>query len=181
MTSDILLPSGVLLKPISIAPSDDYMAGSDGQIYSRTQLRGVGKKVRVDWYPLQGGATGNGYFSVSLCHNNIKKTKSVHRLICAAFHGEPSKPSLQVRHLDGNRSNNLPENLAWGTQQENWLDRKTHGRGIEGEKHPGAKFTNDERAHIRWAVTMGLCSRKHAARMLGVSSSAISHIVDSDI
>ncbi len=171
--------TNITLRTIPVSPNDDYLAGEDGLIYSRTKYKGFGKKEYVDWYPLKGHRTGKGYVLVSLCHNNQKVTKSVHRLVCLAFHGTPKPASLQVRHLNGNPDDNRPENLAWGTQQENWLDRKAHGRGIEGEKHHASKFTNKERERICWAVEKGLCSQRHAARMLNVSQATISRIVDS--
>lgn len=172
----LILKSGVVLKAIPVSPNDDYMAGSDGQIYSRTKYAGFGRKDIVDWYPLVGHKTNKGYRSISLCHSNIKVTKSVHRLVCMAFHGMPEKESMQVRHLDGNPENNRPENLCWGTQEENWQDRIAHGNGIEGEKHHAAKLTDVEREHLKWAVRSNLCSCRHAARALGMSQSAISEI-----
>ncbi len=171
--------TGVLLKPIPVSPNSDYMAGEDGNIYSRTRYKGFGRKERVEWYALSGHRSGKGYSTVSLCHKGEKVTKSIHRLVCIAFHGLPSPPTLQTRHLDGNTKNNRPSNLAWGTQEDNWLDRKAHGHGISGEKHPMAKFTNEQRCHIRWAVKKGLCSQRHAARMLGVTQSCIYEIVHS--
>lgn len=173
----ITLPNGVILRPIPESPNDDYMAGSDGQVYSRTKYKGFGRKDYVDWYPLKGHKNPKGYNSVSLCHNNKKVTRHVHRLVCSAFHGQPEKKSLQVRHLDGNPQNNLPENLAWGTQIENWQDREAHGRGMKGEKHPASKLTNFERKAIRWAVQNGLCSQRNAARALSMSQAAVSEIV----
>lgn len=169
----------VELRPIPCSPNDDYMAGSDGRIYSRTRYKGFGRKEYVDWYPLAGHRTKKGYLSVTLSHENRRVTKTVHRLVCMAFHGEPASPSLQVRHLDGDPSNNAPENLRWGTQAENWQDRKAHGNGNEGEKHHSAKLTNEERAHLRWAVERGLCSQRHAARVLGMSQSSVSAVVRS--
>jgi len=166
----------VVLKPIPVSPSSDYMAGSDGKIYSRTRYSGFGRKERVDWYALQGHKTTRGYMSVSLCHNNIKVTKNIHRLVCMAFHGMPPTPEYQVRHLNGNRQDSRPENLAWGTQEENWMDRKEHGHGTDGERHPMSKLSDAQRATIRSAVEMGLCSRRHAARVLGMSQPAISEI-----
>jgi len=167
----------LILKEIPISPNKDYMAGSDGQVYSRTKYKGFGKKVYVDWYPLKGHDTGKGYRSISLCHNNIKITKPVHKLICMAFHGLPPNKSSQVRHLDGNRQNSKPLNLRWGSQQENWMDRKAHGRGINGENHPMAKLSNQECQYLRWAIKVGLCSQRQAARVLGMSQAGISHIV----
>lgn len=176
----ITLPTGVVLMPIPSSPNADYMAGSDGKVYSRTQYKGFGKKVYVDWYPLKGHETTKGYVSVSMCHENKKVTKNVHRLICEAFHGPPAQKRLQTRHLDGDRQNNVPTNLAWGTQQENWQDRIAHGRGMSGEKHHAAKFTDLEREHIRWAIQKGLCSQRHAAIVLGVTPSSIYGIVHTE-
>ena len=172
----VTLKSGVVLAPIQVSPNEDYMAGSDGQIYSQTKYAGFGRKERVDWYPLAGHKTAKGYRSISMCHENVKVTKNVHRLICMAFHGTPPVKTMQVRHLDGNPENNNPANLAWGTQEENWADREVHGRGIRGESHPMSKLSNAEREHIRWAVSNGLCSQGHAARALGMSQAAISSI-----
>ncbi len=173
--------AGVELRPIPVAPNDDYMAGADGLIYSRTRYKGFGKKEYTDWYPLKGHATKNGYRSVSMCHANVKVTKNVHRLICMAFHGMPPDPAMQVRHLDGNPENNQPDNLAWGSQEENWQDRRAHGRVALGEKHHAAKLTDAEREHLRWAIAKGLCSQRHASRMLGMSLSAIGEIVGKGI
>lgn len=171
-------PNGILLKPIPVAPNDDYMAGEDGQVYSRTKYKGFGKKIVVPWYPLKGSSHHpKGYVTISMSHQNKRVTKNVHRLVCMAFHGMPEKPSMQVRHLDGDPANNRPSNLRWGTQQENWADRRAHGRVALGEKHHAAKLTNREREHLRWAIGKGLCSQRHAARILGMSQASIQKIV----
>lgn len=172
----ITTANGVVLMPIPSSPNSDYMAGSDGNVYSRTRYKGFGKKEYVDWYPLKGHRTAKGYVSVSMSHENKRVTKNVHRLICEAFHGAPTSPSLQTRHLDGNPNNNVPSNLAWGTQEENWRDRQEHGHGIKGEKHHAAKLTNFERKALRWALSKGLCSQRGAARALGLSQSAVYEI-----
>lgn len=174
---EIRTTNGVLLLPIPISPNDDYMAGEDGHIYSRTRYKGFGRKELTDWYPLAGHKTSKGYRSVSLCHENVKVTKNVHRLICIAFHGMPESNSLQVRHMDGNPENNAPSNLSWGTQEENWSDRRAHGTATVGEKHHAAKLTDAERGHLIWAISKGLCRQGHAARILGMSQSSIQAIV----
>lgn len=168
---------GVKLREIPVSPNSDYMAGDDGKVYSRTRYAGFGRKELVDWYPLSGSRSSKGYLIVSLCHNNKKVTKSVHRLVCMAFHGMPANASLQVRHLDGDKSNNSPENLAWGTQVEQWMDARSHGTSHDGERHHASKFTNMERAHICWAIRKGLCSQRQAAASLGVSQSSVFEIV----
>ena len=172
----IMLSSGILLRAIPISPNEDYMAGTDGQIYSRTKYSGFGRKEYVEWYPLKGHMMGK-YLGISLCHQNKKVTKAVHRLVCMAFYGMPPSKSSQVRHLDGNYTNNNPLNLAWGTQEENWMDRKTHGHGNEGEKHPMAKLTDFEMKSLKWAIEKGLVSQHRAARMIGMSQAGIYAVV----
>lgn len=167
----------VILKAIPISPSDNYMAGSDGLVYSRTRYKGFGKKELVNWYPLTGCKNGEKeYLTVTLCHNNTRVTRFVHRLICMAFHRMPTKQSMQVRHLDGNSQNNKPENLKWGTQYENWLDRQVLNSINPNYNHLNSKTTPKDREHIRWAVHKRVASRKHIARMLGVNPSSISEI-----
>jgi hypothetical protein len=169
----------VELRSIPVSPNANYMAGSDGNIYSRTRYAGFGRKIRVDWYPLSPHLNARGYKTITMCHENKKVTKSIHRLVCMAFHGMPKSETLQVRHLDGDPENNLPTNLAWGTQEENWQDRKAHGHGCEGENHPMSKLSDEERSHIRWAVKKGLCSARLVARVLGMSPSSISNVLRS--
>lgn len=176
----INLKSGVTLREIPVSPNSDYMAGSDGRIYSRTKYAGFGAKAYVDWYPLAGHSSGRGYLIVSLCHKNKKVTKSVHRLVCMAFHGMPDPASLQVRHLDGNKQNNAPTNLAWGTQVDQWMDARSHGTSHEGERHWASKFSAVERQSLAWAIQKGLCSQHHAARVLGVSQASVCSILHSE-
>lgn len=178
---EIVLPTGVSLRPIPIAPNDDYRAGSDGQVYSRTKYAGFGRKDRVDWYPMASRlpkkrGSRQPYKTVTLCHENRKITKAVHKLVCLAFNGPPPEATSQVRHLDGNAANCLPANLAWGTQEQNWNDRRAHGRVALGENHHATKLTNAEREHLRWALAKGLCSQRQAARMLRMSQAAIGAI-----
>lgn len=47
------------------------------------------------------------------------KTLKVARLVCEAFHGTAPETKPVCMHLDENARNNVPGNLAWGTQKEN--------------------------------------------------------------
>lgn len=47
-------------------------------------------------------------------------------LIADAFHGPRPKGAI-VRHLDGTRDNDRPENLAYGSHRENFDDAVAHG------------------------------------------------------
>ena len=68
----------------------------------------------------------------------------IHQVVCLAFHGAPPFAGALVRHLDGNCHNNHPDNLCWGTHQDNaddyWSDdecvyRRSERAGMRG-KHP---------------------------------------------
>lgn len=57
----------------------------------------------------------DGYPTVKLAGRRVR----VARVVQLAFAGPP-----EVRHLDGNRSNSRPENLAWGSRVENEQDKR---------------------------------------------------------
>lgn len=68
----------------------------------------------------------HGYIWVALCKNEKSKTYSVHRLVATAFienkNGLPA-----VNHIDGNKENNVVENLEWCTNSYNQLHASSHG------------------------------------------------------
>src|SRR5258706_10416188 len=69
-------------------------------------------------YQLRKKLDKDGYPTVTLCKDGIKQTFSMHRLMAIAYVPNPeNKP--EVNHLDGNKLNYLPENLAWATASEN--------------------------------------------------------------
>jgi hypothetical protein len=68
--------------------------------------------------------------------------RTVHRLVCLAWHGPSDLPI--VRHLNDNRTDNRPDNLAWGTQRDNmrdYLDNRGHYRGKLSHCKRGHEFT----------------------------------------
>lgn len=68
----------------------------------------------------------NGYSMVQLSVGDKGKHHLIHRLVLLAFVGECPE-GMEVRHLDGVRSNNRLANLAYGTKSENQRDRIRHG------------------------------------------------------
>lgn len=54
----------------------------------------------------------DGYKYVGLCKDGIIKTKKIHRLVAETFIPNPTNLS-QINHKDGNKINNLLENLEW--------------------------------------------------------------------
>jgi hypothetical protein len=54
-------------------------------------------------------------------------TRQLHAVICEAFNG-PAQPGQLCRHLNDDRADNRPENLAWGSALDNAADARRNGR-----------------------------------------------------
>lgn len=153
------------MKLIPIPKAAGYFAGDDGHIYSIYIGRGVGQPRKMAGY-LQ-----DGYLMIRLRARGASKRVAVHRLIIEAFHGQP-KSGQQARHLDGNRTNNLPSNLTWGTVKENVADKIRHGRLLFGEKHGMSKLNRYEVLAIKRAQQAGQTQRDIAKRF-NISQGAV--------
>lgn len=98
--------------------------------------------------------------------------KRIHRLICEAFHGLPQDTNLEVRHLDANRANNKPSNLAWGSRRDNINDCISIGNTLKGEKHPNAAIDTKMVYYIRRLYQLHV-RHKDIVRITGLSSSLV--------
>jgi NUMOD4 motif len=98
----------------------------------------------------------DGYFRVNLSkHGVIKGLCPVHNLVLQAFAGPPT-PGQQGRHGIGGRQNNRwPENLCWGTPQENSDDKYRDGTMACGERQGNAKLRADDIRAIRFRASTG--------------------------
>ena len=102
-----------LWKPTTIT---GYEVSNFGRVRSLIGSRRRGRVLKQYKMP-------SGYMQVSLGAGN---KFYVHRLVCAAWHGEPES-GLEVSHIDGTRDGNKPENLAWVTHSQNEQQKKVHG------------------------------------------------------
>lgn len=110
-----------------------YRVTDDGRVFSiDSNWRGYGERE------MQQAPNASGYPSVRILVNGRRLHIAVHKLVAAEF--LPEKPSHQheIRHLDGDKTNNNASNLAWGTRKENADDRELHGRTSRGELHARA-------------------------------------------
>lgn len=118
----------------------------------------------------------NGYPHVSLCSRPEGRLKvaAVHRLVAAAFIG-PRPDGCETRHLDGDKTNNVLSNLAYGTVAENQADRVLHGTSNRGTRCGSAKLTEDDVREIRARAASE--TRAALASAFGVTSSCIDNVV----
>ena len=78
-----------------------------------------------------------------------RTTKNYHHLVCEAFHGEKPFPEAVARHLDDDRTNNHPDNLAWGTKSQNWHDSVKNQKASYGSSRYNTALTEDDVRAIR--------------------------------
>ena len=111
---------------------------------------------------------GYRHVTVRLLDKNI--TYKVHRLVLMAFVGLPPSSAHVTRHLDGNRSNNVVENLAWGTSRENCADRTRHGRQVDnaGELN-GRAFLCERAVLLMRALFCCGARQKHVAQLFRIT------------
>jgi len=115
---------------------------------------------------------GHGYLRAGLRDKRKRgRSVSVASLVAEAFIC-PRPTGLVLRHLDGQQTNNVPHNLAWGTLKENGEDRVRHGTSLRGEKSFTAKLNEAQVLEIRASNETGVALSKR----FGITPSAISGI-----
>jgi hypothetical protein len=114
---------------------DMYEASSLGEIRSWHNFTNSKNPRRDTPRIMKGGIDDAGYRKIGYQGRPVR----FHRLICEAFHGPAPEGRNVVRHLDGDRLNNRPENLAWGTYAENSADCVRLGEIKTGDESPSTK------------------------------------------
>lgn len=135
----------------------------------------AGRALKPDVSPL-------GYCRATLCKNGKASKHLIHRLVAHAFHGEPEFASMHASHLNGVRSDNRADNLAWKTPSANNGDKVQHGTAQRGEKAPRSVLTARDVLSIRalqaekafgvkrWGSTL-------IARELNLPPRAVKHVL----
>lgn len=120
----------------------------------------------------------HGYYQVSLFKGNKRTDKLIHHLVLEMY-GKPRQEGQVTRHLNGNKTDNRIENLAWGTYKENSDDMTKHGQvpNRKGELNGRAKLTEMEVKLIRWLRSQQKQSLWSLARKFDMSLYAIWAIV----
>lgn len=142
-----------------IIPSfPDYSADKEGNIWSfkdRTP-KIIKQMVKNRSYP-----------KCTLLNDTGRYCKSTHALVAEAYLG-PIPDSLEIRHLDSNKSNYRPENLAYGTRSENRIDAV--------KLKVQAKLTVDEAKEIYKLANLEEMLQSEIAKIFNISPRSVSAI-----
>jgi hypothetical protein len=150
-TDPAALPEGARLIP----GFPDYCVTPEGAVYSRFARADYSQRPR-HWKRLAASPErGRGYVHVNLYRHGAKlRHFRIHVLVMLAFVG-PCPEGLEIRHLDGNKSNNRLGNLAYGTPTENGEDTRKLGLARRGEAHYHAKIAAETVREIRRLYSEG--------------------------
>ena len=125
----------------------------DGNVYSDRQgsLRMLKKCPNANGYPqYQVGVGRSG-----------QRVRYAHQLVMETFVG-PRPEGMEVRHINGDPSDNRLENLAYGTHKRNYLDNALNGTQAYGENHHAVKLSYDEVLDARNMRNSGMTYRSIA-------------------
>ncbi len=153
-----------------------YGASADGCAWSRWGAGGHRRRLTDSWKPLSPKLANTGYHCVTLSIAGKRRHVAVHTLVLEAFVGSAPFAGCECRHLNGDRTDNRLENLAWGTHRENTDDRLSHGTSTMGEDHHLARLTEDSVREIRQLHQDGVPGTELASRF-GMSTATISQVV----
>jgi len=102
----------------------EYEVSSLGRVMSLDRITQKGRKWRGRM--MTPAPMPRGYLVVTLWGDGKQRTRTIHRLVLAAFVG-PAPKGAETLHGDGDPANNRLENLQWGTHAENQADQLRHG------------------------------------------------------
>ena len=127
--------------------------------------------VRLNGEIVKQSLMSHGYMRVRV---GPGKRETVHKLVALAFLG-PKPDGHEVRHLNGDRSDNRAANLAYGTRAENIADTMTHGRVKKGEEHHATRLTEEQVREIKMRALAGE-NQYELATLFGVGQDQVSRI-----
>ena len=108
-----------------------YEVSDRGRVRSLPRVTGAraGKTRKLKGRMLRPHSDKRGYRRVVLMEDCSGKTWCTHELVARAF--MPPRPAgMDIRHLDGDTTNDNVRNLMYGTRSENMMDAARYGQKL---------------------------------------------------
>lgn len=138
------------------------------------RIRSLPRPFRVNGKLLSTNKSRTGYIRIGLVSDlGIRSYISIHRLVAIAFIPNDNKLP-QVNHIDGDKSNNIPENLEWVTAKDNIIHAHKTGLRVspKGTHNGQSKLTESQVMEIY--VANG--TRKEIGDRFGVARDTVRSI-----
>lgn len=90
--------------------------------------------------------SNNGYYRVILVSDNKNKNFLIHRLVAKAFIPNPNNLP-EINHIDGNKSNNIIDNLEWCNHSYN-IQHRINVLGIKMKTEHLQRYRNNQKRKI---------------------------------
>jgi len=117
--------------------------------------------------------TNHAYLQVIFYRDETRVARTVHRLVAEAFIG-PCPIGLEVNHKDGDKMNNVAENLEYMTRRENAQHAARMGFMARGPRQHSCKLTEPQALEI--FALRGAMSQRQVARLYSVNRTTIARI-----
>ena len=168
----VQVATGMEWRQLAYLP--DYEISADGHV---RRIR-VAPRTRFKPGQLVKGYSVNGYLRYGLrTKRGVPRNFFAHRLVCEAWHGPPPTLKHHAAHIDGNKLNICPGNLAWVTAAENERHKLWHRRVPYGERNGLSTLTASQVEQIRANYRQHYTSCAKLAVLFNVSKSTIHNIV----
>lgn len=125
----------------------------------------------------------NGFgYKIAPVYNRItgrSKNHYVHRLVALAFIGEPPEGKTQINHKDGDKENNVVDNLEWVSAKDNIKHMHEEGLNINRINHGATvKQPNEVVAKAYFEVVSCDLGVAESARKYDMPRTTMSSIVN---
>lgn len=148
--------------------------------YPRYKISNLGRLksyvYKKDGKLMKPSLDGYGYLFVYLHENGKKKSRKIHQLVAQSFLGD-CPVGLQINHKDGNKTNNIPNNLEYVTPKYNT------NHGIYALKHYRFsqyhwkhKLTPEQVREIRHLYSTGKFTQEELAKKYNIHRGHLSKI-----
>jgi hypothetical protein len=145
-----------------------------GEKYQVSNLGRVRSKAHRRWKLMNLPIKSTGYPQASFRHQGKQKKVTVHILVALLFIG-PRPKGLVINHKDGDKLNNIPENLEYVTVAENNRHaQRTLLNSTKGESNPRSVLTESQVVDVKERLQYQ--SQKEIAEMYGVHRGTIQAI-----